>query len=590
MTITAPTIAVSRELSLLLVDDDDVDREATERRLQRSGLYHVSQEATTGAEALDCVERHCYDCVVLDYRLADTNAIDLLPELRKRSMQRDLAVVMLTGTGNARVAVQAIKLGVHDYLHKSNPDGALLRQAIEHAVLGADRQRLAREQTEQLEHLVLYDPLTGLANRFLFFERLEHAIGVADRTSTSFAVLAMDLDRFKEVNDSLGHAAGDRVLAAIGPLLSRKLRRTDTLARVGGDEFAAVLPSADGIAGALLAAEKLIAAVATPAPLGDAIVTVGLSVGIAMYPLHGTTVETLMANADQAMYVAKREGSGVAVYSSPGTLAPRADLISTRTAALTSGNELVLYYQPQIDLSTGALRSVEALVRWQHPELGLLLPMEFIPAAERSTAIRPISYAILDKALDQAVAWAAAGTPTPVAVNLSVRMLDDPDLPARVLDALALRSLAPQTLTLEVTETVAITRSERAVKLLGMLARGGVRISIDDFGAGYTSFRFMKEFPIAEIKIDQIFIDGMATNLGNVAIVRAIIELGRGFGVDVVAEGIESMAVRDQLVQLGCRYGQGFHIAIPSPAEEFERWRLGWREEVAGQSLMPSRH
>ncbi len=483
---TAPTIAVSRELSLLLVDDDDVDREATERRLQRSGLYHVSQEATTGAEALDCVESRRYDCVVLDYRLTDTDAITLLPELRRRSIQRDLAVVMLTGTGNDRVAVQAIKLGVHDYLHKSNPDGALLRKAIEHAVLGADRQRLAREETEKLHHLVLYDPLTGLANRFLFFERLEHAIGVADRAGTSFAVLAMDLDRFKEVNDSLGHAAGDRVLAASGPLLSRKLRRTDTLARVGGDEFAAVLPSADGVA--------------------------------------------------------------------------------------------------------GALRGVEALVRWQHPELGLLLPMEFIPAAERSSAIRPISYAILDKALDQAVYWAAAGTPTPVAVNLSVRMLDDPDLPARVLDALALRSLAPQTLTLEVTETVAITRPERAVKLLGMLARGGVRISIDDFGAGYTSFRFLKEFPIAEIKIDQIFIAGIATNIGNVAIVRAIIELGRGFGVDVVAEGIESMAVRDQLVQLGCRYGQGFHIAIPSPAEEFERWRLGWREEVAGQSLMPSRH
>lgn len=309
------TIAVPRELSLLLVDDDDIDREATERRLRRSGLRHVTEEAKSGAEALHRVEMHCYDCVVLDYRLTDTDAIALLPELRRRSIQRDLAVVMLTGTGHDRVAVQAIKLGVHDYLHKSNPDVALLRQAVEHAVLGADRQRLAREQTEKLERLVLFDPLTGLANRTLFFERLEQAIHVAERSSTGFALLAMDLDRFKEVNDSLGHAAGDRVLAAIGPLLGRRLRRTDTLARIGGDEFAVVLPSTETIDGALLAAEKLIAAVASPVPLGDSIVTVGVSVGIAMYPIHGTTAETLLAMADEAMYEAKRNGRGVTVYN-----------------------------------------------------------------------------------------------------------------------------------------------------------------------------------------------------------------------------------------------------------------------------------
>ncbi|MSQ18107.1 MAG: GGDEF domain-containing response regulator [Betaproteobacteria bacterium] len=419
------------------------------RRLHRSGLHYHIEEVARGLEALDCVARRRYDCVVLDYRLPDTDAITLLPDLRMRSMERDLAVVMLTGTGNDRVAVQAIKLGVHDYLHKSNPDAALLRQAIEHAVLGSDRQRFAREQTEKLEQLVLHDPLTGLANRLLFSEGLEHSIGVAERAGTSFALIVMDLDRFKEVNDSLGHSAGDRVLAAIAPLLDRKLRRTDTLVRIGGDEFAAVLPGTESIDGALLAAEKLIAAVATPVSLGDAIVTVGLSAGVAMYPAHGTTAETLLANADLAMYEAKRSGCGVAVYHAPGRSAMRAELINSRTAALTSGDELVLHYQPQIDLLTGAVRGIEALVRWQHPELGLLLPMEFIPAAERSNAIRSISYAILDKALDQAVAWAAAGTPTSVAVNLSVRMLDDPELSSRVLAALALRSLAPSTLTLK---------------------------------------------------------------------------------------------------------------------------------------------
>ncbi len=209
--------------------------------------------------------------------------------------------------------------------------------------------------------------------------------------------------------------------------------------------------------------------------------------------------------------------------------------------------------------------------------------MEFIPAAERSAAIRPISYAILDKALDQAVRWAAAGTPTPVAVNLSVRMLDDPDLPSRVFAALAARMLAPETLTLEVTETATITRPEHAVKVLGAIAREGVRISIDDFGVGYTSFRFLKEFPITEIKIDRLFIGDLADNARNISIVRAILELGRGFGVDVVAEGIESMAVRDQLVRLGCRYGQGFHIAAPLTPVDLERWR---REKAMRQSGM----
>ncbi len=435
-----------------------------------------------------------------------------------------------------------------------------IRQLFEHELSTA---------TARLKQLSLYDSLTGLPNRVLLFDRLDQVLLAAKRTRTGFALMMIDLNLFKDVNDTLGHAAGDALLADIGRRLQGLSRASDTLARIGGDEFAAVLSGCDTPQSAVVVANKIHAALNEPLTVEGQTVRVSAAIGVAFFPEHGDDPRALLAHADQAMYVAKKSSRICEIYTPDGS-ASRTLLIACNLSEALAHAELYLEYQPKMRLTTGTLVGVEALVRWRHPDLGSIPPGEFIGVAERTAIIKPITYAILEMALDQAARW---GGKIPIAVNLSARMVDNGDLTTRTLAALSARGLSPTLLTYEVTETALMASPLRVQESLRSLREAGINISIDDFGAGYTSLKYLRDFVISEIKIDRMFVTGLIAGSRDVAIVRSIATLGRGFEVKIVAEGIEHLEQLPLLIELGCEYGQGYALGRPMPAEMFESWR-----------------
>ena len=435
---------------------------------------------------------------------------------------------------------------------------------------GAIRELL--ELRKQREYQLFHDLLTGLPNRALLIERLQQQLLRQPRTSESVAVLVMDLTDFKAVNDSLGHAVGDDLLKQIGPRLAASLRAADTIARLGGDEFAILLPGTDET-GAARVAQKMLAALEQAFPLEGEALDIGATVGVAVAPAHGTQAEQLLSRADVAMYAAKGSLAGLAVFSAEHERdgAGRLALMSDLRRAVDEG-ELVLYYQPQIDLRTGGITSVEALVRWMHPKRGLVGPDEFIPLAERTGLIKRLTRTVLTEAIRQARAWELAGLRVPIAVNLSMRNIHDPQLPQTIAQLLQRWDARPDLLRLEMTETVLAADPERALQTMDSLRAMGVHIALDDFGIGYSSLAYLNRLPLDEIKIDRSFVIGMIDDESSATIVRATVELGHGLGYAVVAEGVENAETRQRLTALGCDAIQGFLIAHPMPADQTAEW------------------
>jgi diguanylate cyclase (GGDEF)-like protein len=435
---------------------------------------------------------------------------------------------------------------------------------------GAIRELL--ELRKQREYQLFHDLLTGLPNRALLIERLQQQLLRQPRTSESVALLVMDLTDFKAVNDSLGHAVGDDLLRQVGPRLSASLRAADTIARLGGDEFAILLPGTDET-GAARVAQKVLAALEQAFPLEGEMLDIGASIGVAVAPVHGTQAEQLLSRADVAMYAAKGSLAGLAVFSSEHERdgAGRLALMSDLRRAVDEG-ELVLYYQPQIDLRTGAITSVEALVRWMHPKRGLVGPDEFIPLAERTGLIKRLTRTVLTEAIRQARAWELAGLRVPVAVNLSMRNIHDPQLPQTIAQLLQRWDARPELLRLEMTETVLAADPERALQTMESLRAMGVHIALDDFGIGYSSLAYLNRLPLDEIKIDRSFVLGMLDDESSATIVRATVDLGHGLGYGVVAEGVENAETRQRLSALGCDFIQGFFVARPMPADQTAEW------------------
>lgn len=435
---------------------------------------------------------------------------------------------------------------------------------------GAIRELL--ELRKQREYQLFHDLLTGLPNRALLVERLQQQLLRQPRTGESVALLVMDLTDFKAVNDSLGRDVGDDLLRQVGPRLSASLRTADTVARLGGDEFAVLLPGTDET-GAARVAQKMLAALEQAFPLDGETLDIGASVGVAVAPVHATQAEQLLSRADVAMYAAKGSLAGLAVFSSEHERdgAGRLALMSDLRRAVDEG-ELVLYYQPQIDLRTGALSSVEALVRWMHPKRGLVGPAEFIPLAERTGLIKRLTRTVLTEAIRQARAWELAGIRVPVAVNLSMRNVHDPQLPQTIAQLLQRWDARPELLRLEITETVLAADPERALQTMDSLRAMGVHIALDDFGIGYSSLAYLNRLPLDQIKIDRSFVIGMTTDESSATIVRATVELGHGLGYAVVAEGVENAETRERLAALGCDAIQGFLIARPMPADQTAEW------------------
>jgi diguanylate cyclase (GGDEF)-like protein/PAS domain S-box-containing protein len=425
---------------------------------------------------------------------------------------------------------------------------------------------------EALEHQALHDGLTGLPNRLLLQDRLTQAIRMAERDGRTFALCVIDLDRFKDVNDTLGHLAGDQLLQEVAWRLRNALRASDTVARLGGDEFAVVLPDAD-MSAATLAAEKIVEALGASLVLEGHEVAVGASVGIAVYPENGGDSDTLLRRADVAMYVAKQTRGGYVVYApdQDQSSSQRLTLVGALRRAIAD-DELTLYYQPKVDCRSGAVAGVEALVRWQHPLQGLILPDRFIPLAEQTGLIRPLTRWVLNAAVRQTREWHDAGLMLSVAVNLSAHDLQDPELPKRVAELLAQWAVDAEWLKLELTESALMADPTQSLQVLTELCNLGVRIAIDDFGTGYSSLGYLKHLPAHEIKIDRSFVADMAGEARDHAIVRSTIDLGHNLGLSAVAEGVEDQRTLELLSGLGCDLAQGYFLSRPLPASSVAEW------------------
>jgi diguanylate cyclase (GGDEF)-like protein len=467
----------------------------------------------------------------------------------------------------------------------------ILRQqsgALEEANRELDRR--VRERTAELEaevaerrgaearldHLAHHDPLTGLPNRLMFFEQLGKSIALAARAGRQLAVLFIDLDRFKEVNDTLGHAIGDELLVAVTHRLTSHLRAGDALARLGGDEFICVVEDITDPREVGIVAEKLIALLSRPFGVHDHELYIAASIGICLYPGDGEDVATLVRNADTAMYQAKAHGRGRShFYTAEMTVyaQERIRLEGLLRRAIEAG-ELELHYQLKVGAASGRPTGAEALVRWRNAELGAIAPIRFIPLAEETGFIGELGEWVLREACRQMVAWRAAGLVVPrVAVNLSVKQIERGNIIETVRAALADSGLDPAALELEITESL-IMNAEDALGVLEQFHRLGVHLAIDDFGTGYSSLAYLKQLPVGTLKIDRAFVVGIGANAGDEAIIRTIVALARSLGLATVAEGVDSQPQFDFLRALGCDEIQGYLFSQPLPADEFARkWR-----------------
>jgi diguanylate cyclase (GGDEF)-like protein len=495
---------------------------------------------------------------LLDPRL--TQAIDLASYVSVPLFSGDrlLGLVVTGSVSEPRTWSTAVREAVRQV----TLEGSLV---VENAALRAVEQLRLQQLATEAHH----DPLTGLANRRRFIEELEATVYGRE---SDCAVLMIDLDRFKEINDSFGHSVGDDLLCLVGPRLERVLEPGDLLARMGGDEFAVLLPGA----GAERAREV---AAGLGAALRDAFVLDGMplhvdaSIGVALCPEHGRDRSLLLARADTAMYVAKRGRHGFEIWAPDGTPASR-DRLETleqlRTALDT--DQLDVHYQPKLDLRTGGATGVEALVRWNHPERGLLYPDVFLPLAEQAGLMRRLALRVLERSLRDLQAWRAGGLDLSVAVNLSVSNLQDVALPDQVEMLLDAFGVPADSLILEITEDVLMADAARSQQVMAGLRRLGVRLSIDDYGTGYSSLSYLRALPVDELKLDRSFVTDLTSDERAAAIVRSTLQLSLDLGMSMVVEGVEDAATLAALRAWGCDYAQGYHIARPMPAERFLAW------------------
>jgi diguanylate cyclase (GGDEF)-like protein len=424
-----------------------------------------------------------------------------------------------------------------------------------------------------------HDALTGLPNRALFTERTQAAL----RGGRPAAALIVNLRGFRNVNDVLGHKHGDQLLNQVAQRLVKAAPAGATVARVGGaDDFAVLLPGAD-LAEARAAAEALLAVLHRTFMIDEFHVDVEANAGMALAPEHGADAETLLRHADSALHLAKEQGSAVQQYdpSSDGNTASRLELLGDLRRAIGTDDQLSLHYQPKVSLATGRVTGAEALIRWQHPVRGKVFPDVFIPMAESTSLIHPLTSHVLELAVAQAKTWADRGTPIPVAVNLSTRCLLDPGFAAQVFGLLYRTGLPAHLLKLEITESVAMADPEKALTVLRALHDGGISLSIDDFGTGHSSMTYLQHLPVDELKIDKSFVQAMATSHGDEVLVRTAITLAHNLGLSVVAEGVEDDAAVVALRELGCDVAQGYHYARPMPAADFDQWFADYTARLA---------
>ena len=558
----------------MLIEDSEDDATLVVRLLTRGG-YDVAAERVDSPAALTAaLDRQPWDLAIADYAMPGFSGTAALHMLRERDA--DMPFIFVSGTIGEDAAVSGMRTGAHDYIMKDNL--ARLLPAVERELGEAGVRRERRGVERRLAYLAYHDALTDLPNRTLLHDRLEQAARIAAREGTPLALLVLDLNNFKEINDTLGHHAGDRVLQCVASRARATLREADTVARLGGDEFAVVLPLTD-IDGAVLAAQKVLHEIEQPCVIDHLSLSVHASLGIACFPEHGLSAETLLQRADVAMYAAKGDGVGIAVYAPDRDhhTHRRLTLISELRRALDQ-RQLFLEYQPMLHLRSNVVVGVEALVRWNHPQQGRVLPGDFIGLAEQTGLINPLTTIVLATAIEE---WShlPPGPRPSVSVNLSPRNLQDPDLPQRISDMLAVHDAPPASLSLEITENILMSDPAKSMDCLKRLSGMGVRLVIDDFGTGYSSLSYLRRLPVNELKIDRSFVAGLGSREDEV-IVRSTIDLAHNLGMTVVAEGVESEAARTRLRAMGCDAAQGVFISAPASAAATKQW-IG-RQNPAG--------
>ena len=588
---------------LLIVDDISDNRTILTRRFQRRGFDVV--EAECGLTAIELIHKESFDLVLLDVMMPGMDGIETLKRIRSQNSASALPVIMVTAKSESTNIVDALELGANDYVTKPVDFAVALarvntqisrKRAVERVALAneelrkvnEDLERRVEERTSRLidanqrlkveiadreesqarsQYLAYHDSLTGLGNRLLFKEQLEEALKDVSVASHPLAVLFLDLDGFKAVNDTLGHSIGDLLLKSVATKLRDILPRTDRIARLGGDEFAILQISAAQPGSSIALAEKIIEVVGQPNSIDGHDVTVGASVGIAVARPGDMNTESFLKSADLAMYSAKSDGRGTYRMFDPEmdaiVQARRLLERDMRTALAQDGFRL--FYQPLVNLQTKKVTAFEALMRWQHPERGMVPPSDFIPVAEEMGLIVQLGEWALRQACAEATEWPDEIC---VSVNLSPLQFSKGNLVSSVMSALASAGLPASRLELEITESVLLEKSERNITILNQLRDLGVRISMDDFGTGYSSIGYLRSFPFDKIKIDQSFVRDLLVDEGSLAIVRAIAGLGVSFGMITTAEGVETEEQMRCLNLEGCIEVQGYLYSRPVPADE----------------------
>jgi diguanylate cyclase (GGDEF)-like protein len=565
-------------LRLLLVEDNLDDEALILRTLGKGGFNVEHTRVETRDELIRELQNRDWDIVLSDYQLPEFNGMVALKTVKEYNL--DMPFILISGTIGEELAVEAMRNGAQDYLMKDNL--ARLVPAIRRELADADERRALRIAHRTLRHQAYHDLLTGLPNRWLLNDRLEQAMAY-NRDEGGVAVLFLDLDRFKNINDSLGHLAGDQLLGEVAECLKGELGEGDTLARLGADEFVILLP---GIAGREAAADmtrRLLGCLHEPFQLGEQKVYVDARVGIALYPEHGTDADQLIKHAEAAMYHAKQQSHRYFEFASEQIQMATTDrfILENELRGAIRNSQLRLFYQPQFNLRDGSLSGVEALIRWEHPEQGLIAPDNFIPVAEDTGLIVPLGEWVMRQVQVDVEQMRRAGCDcTRLAINLSAYQLYHQDTLSILREMLEQDGLAGEMLEVEITESGMMEDPEQAIVTLKRIREMGIRIAIDDFGTGYSSLAHLKRFPIDILKIDRSFVRDIALDPDDATIVRTIVAMARALNLRVIAEGVETHEQYDFLKQLGCDEVQGFLFARPMDTSALAGYLASLRREL----------
>jgi len=546
----------------IIIADDDPSILLLLRHILTSDNYDVT-EARSGMEAIELCREFNYDLAIFDLVMPDVDGISACREITFQTSNPP-PVLIITSLDDDASINNAFEAGAIDYITKPI-NWSVFKQRVKR-IVESEKNR------QKVKRLEFHDSLTGLPNRTLLLDRLESATLRAQRNKSMLALLMVDIDNLKLINETLGHNNGDKVISSVATRLQKKIRNTDTLSRSGGDEFNLIIENIQQLEDVGIMAEKFSRTIEHTMTIMDQDIHVKASIGISIYPQDGSDIGSLLSNADSALYRAKEKGGNIYEFYSPdlGKKARRRLQLENNLRHALENDELIVYYQPKVDLITGEASGIEALVRWNHPQQGIIPPDEFIPIAEETGLIIPLGQQVIEKSCKQFKYWQNKNIPvTNISINVSARQFKEQDLVTLLHNTLDKHQLDATHIELELTESTLLKNENQAESILNQLHNMGVKISIDDFGTGYASLSYLKRLPIDIIKIDKSFTDGILHDPDDIAIVNAIYGLAKGFEIKLVAEGIETEGQLKKITELGVDYGQGYFWSPPLPAEQY---------------------